>query len=348
MALNKRQNKILEFINNKQSAMRFEIEEFINQAYDNVSKVTIIRDLDLLYKNKLIDKTGKARSVTYLSLIKNEILRPYNVEEYFSQNPDDRNIKYEQFNFGVFDNLHSIFSSNELADLEQTNQIYREKIDNLSPIALKKEFERLLIELSWKSSQIEGNTYSLLDTEVLIKNNIQADGHRREEAVMILNHKKALEYIFENQTYFQDLTLRKIEELHEILTDDMDIPRGMRTSPVGIVGTNYKPLTNQHQIREAMEKLVELINKTKSIIEKALIAVIMISYIQPFEDGNKRTGRILANAIMYSYGYCPLSYRSVKDTDYKKAVIIFYENNSLEYFKRIFVEQFKFAVEKYF
>ena len=348
MALNKRQNKILEFINNKQSAMRFEIEEFINQAYDNVSKVTIIRDLDLLYKNKLIDKTGKARSVTYLSLIKNEILRPYNVEEYFSQNPDDRNIKYERFNFGVFDNLHSIFSSNELADLEQTNQIYREKIDNLSPIALKKEFERLLIELSWKSSQIEGNTYSLLDTEVLIKNNIQADGHKREEAVMILNHKKALENIFENQTYFQDLTLRKIEELHEILTDDMDIPRGMRTSPVGIVGTNYKPLTNQHQIREAMEKLVELINKTKSIIEKALIAVIMISYIQPFEDGNKRTGRILANAIMYSYGYCPLSYRSVKDTDYKKAVIIFYENNSLEYFKRIFVEQFKFAVEKYF
>ena len=348
MALNKRQNKILEFINNKQSAMRFEIEEFINQAYDNVSKVTIIRDLDLLYKNKLIDKTGKARSVTYLSLIKNEILRPYNVEEYFSQNPDDRNVKYEQFNFGVFDNLHSIFSFNELADLEQTNQIYREKIDNLSPIALKKEFERLLIELSWKSSQIEGNTYSLLDTEVLIKNNIQADGHKREEAVMILNHKKALEYIFENQTYFQDLTLRKIEELHEILTDDMDIPRGMRTSSVGIVGTNYKPLTNQHQIREAMEKLVELINKTKSIIEKALIAVIMISYIQPFEDGNKRTGRILANAIMYSYGYCPLSYRSVKDTDYKKAVIIFYENNSLEYFKRIFVEQFKFAVEKYF
>ena len=348
MALNKRQNKILEFINNKQSAVRFEIEEFINQAYDNVSKVTIIRDLDLLYKNKLIDKTGKARSVTYLSLIKNEILRPCNVEEYFSQNPDDRNVKYEQFNFGVFDNLHSIFSFNELADLEQTNQIYREKIDNLSPIALKKEFERLLIELSWKSSQIEGNTYSLLDTEVLIKNNIQADGHKREEAVMILNHKKALEYIFENQTYFQDLTLRKIEELHEILTDDMDIPRGMRTSSVGIVGTNYKPLTNQHQIREAMEKLVELINKTKSIIEKALIAVIMISYIQPFEDGNKRTGRILANAIMYSYGYCPLSYRSVKDTDYKKAVIIFYENNSLEYFKRIFVEQFKFAVEKYF
>ena len=348
MELNKRQSKILEFINNKQTASRFEIEEFINQTYDNVSKVTIIRDLDLLYKNKLIDRTGKARNVKYVSLIKNEILKPYNVEEYFIQNPDDRKVKYEQFNFGVFDNLHSIFSTNELADLEQINQIYRKNIGSLSPITLKKEFERLLIELSWKSSQIEGNTYSLIDTEVLIKNNIQAEGHKREEAVMIINHKKALEYIFENQTYFQDLTLRKIEELHEILTAGMNISRGMRTSPVGIVGTNYKPLTNQHQIREAMEKLVELINKTSSIIEKALIAVIMISYIQPFEDGNKRTGRILANAILYSYGYCPLSYRSVKDTDYKKAVIIFYENNSLDYFKRIFAEQFKFAVEKYF
>ena len=348
MKLNKRQSKILEFINSEQTVTRFEVEEFINKTYDNVSKVTIIRDLDLLYKNKLIDKTGNARSVTYLSLIKNEILRPYNVEEYFSQNLDDRKIKYEQFNFEIFDNLQNIFSADELADLEQTNQIYRKNISNLFPIALKKEFERLLIELSWKSSQIEGNTYTLLDTEVLIKDNIEAEGHKREEAVMILNHKKAIEYIFGNQAYFQDLTLRKIEELHEILTADMNIPRGLRASSVGIVGTNYKPLSNKHQIREAMEKLVELINKTNRIIEKALIAVLMISYIQPFEDGNKRTGRILANAILYSHGYCPLSYRSIKDTDYKKAVIIFYENNSLEYFKRIFVEQFKFAVEKYF
>ena len=97
-----------------------------------------------------------------------------------------------------------------------------------------------------------------------------------------------------------------------------------------------------------MEKLIDVINQTENIIEKALITVIMISYIQPFEDGNKRTGRILANAILFANKYCPLSYRSVNEIEYKKAVIIFYENNSLNYFKDLFVNQFRFAVDKYF
>ena len=222
------------------------------------------------------------------------------------------------------------------------------KINNLSHTLLKKEYERLLIELSWKSSQIEGNTYSLLDTETLIKENIEAKGHKKEESIMILNHKKALEFIFENKDYYKNISLKKIEELHTLLITDLGVYKGLRKSPVGIVGTNYKPLSNRLQIKEAVDKLINIVNYTENIIEKALIAVLMISYIQPFEDGNKRTGRILANAILFANGYCPLSYRSINESDYKKAVIIFYENNSLDYFKKLFVEQFKFAVEKYF
>lgn len=346
--LNRRQSKILDYINEKQAVKRSDIELYINSDFEKTSKITILRDLDYLIKNNLIHKSGNARSIVYSSKNKNELLRYYNIVEYFEKDIDTRQVRYPQFNFDIFTNLHDIFSSEEMEHLEQINQIYKKKIENLSHTILKKEFERLLIELSWKSSQIEGNTYSLLDTEVLIKENIEAEGHRKEEAVMILNHKKALEYIFENKDYYKKLTLAKIEELHEILTMQMSISRGLRTSPVGIVGTNYKPLFNQHQIREAMEKLVEIINKTENIVEKALIAVLMLSYIQPFEDGNKRTGRILANAILFANDYCPLSYRSIKDTDYKKAVIIFYENNSLAYFKQIFTEQFEFAVKKYF
>ena len=202
--------------------------------------------------------------------------------------------------------------------------------------------------LSWKSSQIEGNTYSLLDTETLIKENIEANGHKKEEAIMILNHKKALEFIFESKNYFKIITLKKLEELHALLTNDLGVDKGLRKSPVGIVGTNYKPLSNQLQIKDAVEKMITTINTTKNVIEKALITVLMISYIQPFEDGNKRTGRILANAILFAHDYCPLSYRSVRESEYKKAVILFYENNSIDYFKELFVEQFKFAVEKYF
>ncbi len=348
MELTQRQSRILDYIYEKQSVKRLDVEQYIASNDDKISKITIIRDLDILLKHNLIEKTGYARNIVYTPVQKNELLRKYNLIEYFKVDSDNRKIKYPQFNFDIFDNLNNIFSKKEILELEKTNNIYWNKISKLSPVILKKEFERLLIELSWKSSQIEGNTYSLLDTEVLIKDNIEAEGHKKEEAIMILNHKKALEYIFQNADYFKKLTLAKVEELHAILVDNLIVTKGLRKSPVGIVGTNYKPIFNQHQIKEVMNNLIKKVNSTENVIEKALITVLMISYIQPFEDGNKRTGRILANAILYANNYCPLSYRSVNEGEYKKAVIIFYENNSLDYFKKIFIEQFKFAVDKYF
>jgi len=348
MKLNKRQSLILDYINKHNASSRLEIEEYIATVDDKSSKNTIIRDLDTLLKNNYIKKTGSARSIKYLPAEPNELLVKYDVDNYFKGDFDDRDIKYPQFNFEVYDNLKNLFQATELKKLETINMTYTTKIKTLSDTILKKEFERLLIELSWKSSQIEGNTYSLLDTEALIKENIEAKGHNKEEATMILNHKRALEFIFGSKDYFKTITLKKLEELHTLLTNDLEVDKGLRKSPVGIVGTNYKPLSNQLQIKDAVDKLIDTINATENVIEKALITVIMISYIQPFEDGNKRTGRILANAILFANGYCPLSYRSVSESDYKKAVILFYENNSIDYFKELFVEQFKFAVEKYF
>ena len=348
MKLNKRQSLILEYINKHNASSRLEIEEYVSTVDDKSSKNTIIRDLDVLLKNNYIKKTGSARSIKYLPAEPNELLVKYDVDNYFKGDFDNRKIKYPQFNFDVYENLKNLFSTSEIKKLEEVNKIYVNKTKALSDTILKKEYERLLIELSWKSSQIEGNTYSLLDTEALIKENIEAKGHKKEEATMILNHKRALEFIFGSKDYFKNITLKKIEELHSLLINGLGVGKGLRKSPVGIVGTNYKPLFNRLQIKDAMDKLIKTINGTKNVIEKALITVIMISYIQPFEDGNKRTGRILANAILFANGYCPLSYRSVNESDYKKAVILFYENNSIDYFKELFVEQFKFAVEKYF
>ena len=348
MGLNKRQSLILDYINKHNASSRLELEEYVAAVDDKISKNTIIRDLDVLLKNNYIKKVGSARSIKYLPSVSNELLIKYDVDNYFKVDVDDRKIKYPQFNFDIYGNLKNLFSADEIKKLEGVNRIYENKTKALSDTILNKEYERLLIELSWKSSQIEGNTYSLLDTEALIKENIEAKGHKKEESIMILNHKKALEFIFENKDYFKIITLKKLEELHALLTSGLGVDKGLRKSPVGIVGTNYKPLSNQLQIKDAADKLIKTINNTQNIIEKALITVIMISYIQPFEDGNKRTGRILAHAILFANGYCPLSYRSVNESDYKKAVIIFYENNSLDYFKKLFVEQFKFAVDKYF
>ena len=97
-----------------------------------------------------------------------------------------------------------------------------------------------------------------------------------------------------------------------------------------------------------MHDTCDLINSKEDVFEKALLTLLLLSYIQAFSDGNKRTARITSNAILISNGYCPLSFRSVDSMDYKKAMLIFYEQNNLYAFKQIFIDQFEFAVKEYF
>jgi Fic family protein len=195
---------------------------------------------------------------------------------------------------------------------------------------------------------MEGNTYTLLDTEELIKAGREATGKTHDEALMILNHKVALDFIFDNPSYFKELTVSKIEDLHRLLVGSLDVAFGIRKRRVAITGTNYHPLDNDFQIREALEQLIIAVGKTENPVEKALMVVLMISYIQPFEDGNKRAARILGNALLLANDYCPLSYRNIDETEYKKGILLFYEQNSAYSFKRIFIDQFNFAVDKYF
>lgn len=140
----------------------------------------------------------------------------------------------------------------------------------------------------------------------------------------------------------------QVKDIHNIIIQDLGIHSGIRKTPVGIIGPDYKPLDNQFQIREALEVTCDYVNSINFALEKALIAIAMISYIQPFEDGNKRTARVIGNAILLANGFCPLSYKSVDEVEYKKSMIIFYEQNSIHYFKQLFIEHFKMAISKYF
>lgn len=97
-----------------------------------------------------------------------------------------------------------------------------------------------------------------------------------------------------------------------------------------------------------MRDTCDLINSKDNIFEKALLSLVLLSYIQTFSDGNKRTARITSNAILIANGYCPLSFRSVDSIDYKKAMLVFYEQNNIYAFKQIFIDQFEFAVKEYF
>jgi Fic family protein len=165
---------------------------------------------------------------------------------------------------------------------------------------------------------------------------------------MLLNHKEALDYIIENPHYLQPLSVAKIENIHGILIHDLDVDRNIRTRSVGITGTNYRPLDNEFQIREALEEMCKLVNRREGVFDRSLLLLVLLSYIQPFNDGNKRTARIVSNAELIAKNHCPISFRTVEAIDYKKAMLLFYERNNMSAIKQIFIEQFEFAVNNYF
>ncbi|HET9057402.1 MAG TPA: Fic family protein [Chitinophagaceae bacterium] len=338
---------IVEFVKQKRSCSSTEVFEAFSGKY---SHATVKRALQLLIAQNHLNKTGSAKNTRYVLSPSWQLIYPVNLHEYYQKDIDERIIN-KTFNFQLIKNLlpHAeIFNDAENERLEKNQRKFINNINKLTQAEYDKEMERLAIDLSWKSSQIEGNTYSLLETEQLIKEKKTAAGKTREEATMLLNHKEAIDFILENPDYLYPLSLTNIENLHSILIKELAVSKNIRTKKVGISGTNYSPLDNEYQIKEAMNDMCKLVNNKKNVFEKALLALLLISYIQPFMDGNKRTARIVCNAVLLHHKCCPLSFRTVDSIDYKKAILLFYEINNLSAFKLLFMEQYEFAVNTYF
>lgn len=339
--------EILQFLHYNPQSSRDEIAKGI--AFEG-SDATLKRLIAALVKSGDVVVEGRARATRYRLSDQAHLLMPLNLDTYFSQDVDERKVQ-TSFNFGLIrEQLPkvSLFTDEEREHLRELQKVFRQHVSEMTPNEYNKEMERLGIDLSWKSSQIEGNTYSLLETERLLRESKTADGKTQEEATMLLNHKYALRFILDNPDYLQELTVSHIEDIHTLLTQGLSVDKGIRHRRVGITGTNYHPLDNEFQIREAMHDSCDLINSKEDVFEKALLTLVLLSYIQAFSDGNKRTARITSNAILIANGYCPLSFRSVDSIDYKKAMLIFCEQNNLYAFKQIFIEQFEFAVKEYF
>lgn len=339
--------EIIELIKNKKVASSKEVYESVSES---ISYATVKRILSKLIEENLLTKKGQGKSTKYLISPTYEILYPVDLDNYYKKEIDEREIK-ETFNLQLIpETLKTcrLFTNNELDQLNLLQKQFEKNISQLSEIEFKKELERLAIDLSWKSSQIEGNTYSLLETERLLKEKETAAGKTKEEAIMLLNHKEAIDFIVENPDYLIPLSVSKIEEIHSLLIKELGVDKNIRKRRVGISGTNYRPLDNEFQIMEALSSMCELVNSKESVFEKALLLLVLISYIQPFVDGNKRNARIVSNAVLMNYKHCPISFRTVDSVEYKKAMLLFYEQNNISIFKEIFIDQFRFAVNTYF
>ncbi len=347
MDISSREQKIIDILLGHDSLQSSDIHEMLVARAEDVSLVTVKRALSDMAARGILRASGLGRSSSYEISVLGRIFSNIDAQAYCAIEPDHR-YGQKRYNHDLFKGIpDTIFSLEELKRLEDATAEYTRRTTDLPPAIQKKELERLVIELSWKSSKIEGNTYTLLDTEKLILENKKAPGHTSDEAHMILNHKDAFNFVRENASSFKTLSRAHIEELHAILVKDLNVGAGLRKRVVGITGSLYQPLDNQHQVREGLEALIEAVARMQTPYTKALLALLGISYLQPFEDGNKRTARLLANAILLAYACAPLSYRSVEESEYREATLVFYEINSIVPFKKIFIDQYDFAARNY-
>lgn len=341
------QEDLLKYIRNYPLLSSSEIYIGIQASY---SYPTLKRALTKLVKDNFIIAEGKGKGTKYRLSPSYELLVDIEVDHYFRLEQDERKIK-DSFNHSLIPEILTdaqLFTAEEYNELAALQAKFTDNIAHLSKAEYGREMERLAIDLSWKSSQIEGNTYSLLETERLLKEQKTAEGKPKDDATMLLNHKESINFIIAHPDYVVPLTIRAIEDIHSILIKDLEVDRNIRQRRVGVTGTNYKPLDNEHQIREALDAMCTLINTKENVFDKSLLALILLSYIQALNDGNKRTARIVSNALFIANNYCPISYRTIDAIEYKKAMLIFYEQNNISAVKQIFKSQFEFAVNTYF
>lgn len=209
---------------------------------------------------------------------------------------------------------------------------------------------RLLIDLAWASSRLEGNTYSRLDTQNLIEFGQRAEGKGALEAQMILNHKAAIELLV-NEAEYSGRTRATVLALHAALSENLlgdaaDEGR-VRERAVSIGGTQYIPNAIPQIIRESFDRIVATFDAIPDPFEQAFFAMVHIPYLQPFMDVNKRTSRLLANLPLIRANLCPLSFVEVPEKAYVEGTLAIYELNQVELLRDVFIWAYERSQAQY-
>lgn len=222
-----------------------------------------------------------------------------------------------------------------------------------SPIAgthARKILNRLLIDLSWNSSRLEGNTYSLLETQRLLELGESADGKAAFETQMILNHKAAIEFIVENAAEIR-FDRRTVLNLHALLSDnllgDPHASGRLRTIGVDIDGSVYHPPGVPQVIDECFGEIIEKAAAVADPFEQAFFVMVQLPYLQPFQDVNKRVSRLAANIPLIRHNLCPLSFVDVPAIDYVQGLLGVYELNRIELLRDVFVWAYERSSARY-
>jgi hypothetical protein len=339
-----------------------ELETALSAAGIVMNRRSLLRRMSILIESNRIRATGAFKGRVYWPLV-SPVSDDQDVEEsviplsvagreirgYVSQPIQRREpIGYRR------DFLLSYLNSGPYLDdttRKHLHQIGRAHQENIPAGTMARQvIGRLLIDLSWASSYLEGNTYSLLETERLISFGQAAEGKDALETQMILNHKQAIEFLVESADEI-GFNRYSILNLHAILSDNL-LPNPeacgrLRQIAVGIGGSVYSPLSTPQLLDEYFQIALDTAAAINDPFEQSFFALVHLSYLQPFEDVNKRVARLAANIPLVKHNLCPLSFIDVPKKSYVEGILGVYEQNRIELLRDIFVWGYERSVKRY-
>ena len=336
------ENEILDYIAANPGARR---EDIRRHAAPDASSPTVWRALKRLVGENKLEVVGKGRATGYslagAAVVRAHLATPYNRRKPASHNKDfiDRYVPNRSFYLGTADRQH-LRSAGTPAMSSLPAATYAERI-----------LERLLVELSWASSRMEGNTYSILETERLIRFGEEASGKDRKEAIMILNHKEAIRYVVDNLDAIA-ISRTDLFNIHALLadgllTDPAAMAGRLRRMPASITHSSYRPLGDQFEIDEELTILIEKAAAITDPFEQAFFMLVHIPYLQAFDDINKRTSRVASNIPLLKARLAPMSFLTMDDGDYIDGLIGIYELNNVALLRDAYMEAYTASAENY-
>ena len=290
------------------------------------------RDITTLINQWVLKKTSKKWTYEYIQNSRVYLQKPFFERKKVTYNP--RFLESYIPNKTSFLNAMQkkrLLASTEHLDLNTTSYLNN-----------KKKLETILIDISFSSSSLEWNTYSYLDTEVLIKYAEIAEAKAKEETTMILNHKKCLEYLLYTKKSL-NYSEKTRSEIHTLLATNL-LPSSqlwtIRNSPVDIGGSQYTPLWTYNELKAAFDEFLNKLNQIQNPREQSLFILVFIPYFQLFADVNKRTSRMMCLLPLLKNNLPLLSLIEVKKKEYITAILAVYELNDVSLLATLYVENY--------
>lgn len=330
------------------------LEKIVSLLPEIQSKRTLQYRLAFLVTRGQVTTTGQSRSRRYLLVKKPDTVQtilhnttpsiPLSAEAKSIQEKITKPIltrKYISYNREFLDNYQA--NSTYYLPLPTRNRLLElGKTRGVCPAGTyaKQIFNRLLIDLSWNSSRLEGNTYSLLETERLLEIGQAAEGKNAKESQMIINHKAAIEFLVE---LAENIGVNRytILNLHALLSNnllsDVSASGSLRSIPVGIAQTVYLPLAIPQLINECFDQIIHTAQSITDPFEQSFFLMVHLPYLQPFINVNKRVSRLAANLPLIKENLCPLSFVDVPENLYINGLLGIYELNRVELLRNVFV-----------